>query len=233
MQFIEFNKLFFRYIVSCSATVGFFGSMHGVFPSKVEFVDFVCDRDSQLIENIFAYQQNYVQLNDDHKTDPWVQGKGMIMFNTCSSIGAEELGGGGKILRIVCEDAEPISIGFGTYFFAKDNKHNYAMNMGDACLPLLALDKDHQGKGYGLILMQEIFSLIKHGTSQKVWLKVHKDNKIAINLYEKLGFNFSGICPLHQPNEVEWMFALLLFSGQCMFDMIPKNQFLDTHFSFK
>lgn len=52
------------------------------------------------------------------------------------------------------------------------------------------IDNFHQNKGYGkkslLLLLEYIKNILK---IKKVYLNVHKDNTIAINLYKKFGFN--------------------------------------------
>lgn len=46
----------------------------------------------------------------------------------------------------------------------------------------------YRGKGYGFFLMQELLSEVKMKKIKQVGLTVDEDNKIARNLYKKIGF---------------------------------------------
>jgi len=57
----------------------------------------------------------------------------------------------------------------------------------------LAIDPSHAGKGYGLIMMEEIKSYIKAQGFLRVELSVATSNEKAIRLYEKAGFEKEGL----------------------------------------
>ncbi|MDO4501145.1 MAG: GNAT family N-acetyltransferase [Erysipelotrichaceae bacterium] len=72
----------------------------------------------------------------------------------------------------------------------------------------LMIDEKYQGKGYSIKAMEKVLEYIKtkpFGDSNRVALTCHKDNKIALNLYEKLGFEYSG----NEDEEVKEMIRYL------------------------
>jgi len=48
--------------------------------------------------------------------------------------------------------------------------------------------EEYRGKGYGEILLNQTYDILKKKGIKRVLLKVGKKNKIAINLYKKHGF---------------------------------------------
>lgn len=53
------------------------------------------------------------------------------------------------------------------------------------------VDEQHQGKGYGQKLMDMAIDLAKAQNIDSVELNVNRDNKVAIGLYEKNGFELT------------------------------------------
>ena len=49
-------------------------------------------------------------------------------------------------------------------------------------------DKSYWGKGIGIFMISDMVQLCAELEIQKIWLKVEKENKRAINLYQKSGF---------------------------------------------
>ena len=55
----------------------------------------------------------------------------------------------------------------------------------------IMIDKDERGQGYSYDLMKYLHMLAGSRGSKKVRLTVFKENKNAISLYKKLGYNFT------------------------------------------
>ena len=55
----------------------------------------------------------------------------------------------------------------------------------------IMIDKDYRGIGASKLLMNYLHIICKFKNCEKVMLKVNKDNKRAINLYEKLDYNLN------------------------------------------
>ena len=55
----------------------------------------------------------------------------------------------------------------------------------------IMISRNYRGKGYSSILMNELHSIAKKVGSKKIRLTVFKENKKAISLYNKLGYEFS------------------------------------------
>ncbi len=82
----------------------------------------------------------------------------------------------------------------GLYFLYKDRQKigNFQFHE-DNSLWSLKIDENQRGKGYGFIFLNEFLKYIKKNTEIKeIKLNVYKDNKVAINLYKKLGFEIIG-----------------------------------------
>ncbi len=63
----------------------------------------------------------------------------------------------------------------------------------DASILLLAVKKEHQGKGYGKLLLKTFIDICRKEKVEKISLEVSLENKKAINLYKKSGFKEIGI----------------------------------------
>ena len=56
----------------------------------------------------------------------------------------------------------------------------------------IMIDKNSQGKGLSIKMMDHLHKVSKERGSDKVRLTVYKENKPAISLYNRLGYSFSG-----------------------------------------
>ena len=74
---------------------------------------------------------------------------------------------------------------FGNIFTANRKKH--CMNLAIAIL------QEYTGKGYGTKLMNTIEEYAINNGITRLELEVSKKNKIAISLYEKIGFEIEGV----------------------------------------
>lgn len=55
------------------------------------------------------------------------------------------------------------------------------------------IDKKYQGNGYGKKAFQELIHIVKEAYHKdKIYLSVYEDNKVAIQMYQSLGFYFNG-----------------------------------------
>jgi ribosomal-protein-alanine N-acetyltransferase len=86
----------------------------------------------------------------------------------------QTLAGGGKII-LVREDGKAV----GTVWLTSDFRRLYIHHM--------AVHPDWQNRGYGKLLMQDAQKIASELKLQ-VKLEVHKDNKVAFELYKKYGF---------------------------------------------
>ena len=58
----------------------------------------------------------------------------------------------------------------------------------EASINNFAVAPDHQAKGIGKKLLQEMISLLKKRGMERLWLEVRVSNDAAYNLYKKIGF---------------------------------------------
>jgi ribosomal protein S18 acetylase RimI-like enzyme len=72
-------------------------------------------------------------------------------------------------------------------------------------IPALAVHADHQGKGYGLAILEELLDLASQRADERpfVILMVHVDNRAAQALYRRMGFANLGKPFLER--ETGWM----------------------------
>lgn len=73
-----------------------------------------------------------------------------------------------------------LAIGFVTLIINKKT-NRYFINS-------LMIDEKYQNKGYGKVILNETFKFFKKLKANKVGIGVRKENKVAYNLYVKLGF---------------------------------------------
>ena len=57
----------------------------------------------------------------------------------------------------------------------------------------LCVDPQFQGFGLGVLMMQHLISVAKVLSSEKIILKVKKNNESAIRLYQKMGFELTEL----------------------------------------
>lgn len=60
------------------------------------------------------------------------------------------------------------------------------------CQIAIALLKKYWGQGYGSLLFQELLTVAEQLQYEQVELQVVSDNKVAIHLYQKMGFEICG-----------------------------------------
>jgi diamine N-acetyltransferase len=78
-------------------------------------------------------------------------------------------------------------VGFAVYGHAPDDPAHW-------WIPLILIDRHHQGKGYGRAAMQQIIQLIQAEAPQcrQIALSYQPDNAAAEHLYLSLGFENTG-----------------------------------------
>ena len=78
----------------------------------------------------------------------------------------------------------------------------------------IVIKKQEQAKGLGWIFLQQLIELLKSQHQSSLLLEVRASNTKAIKLYEKFGFNRSGIrkayYPLKNDREDAWLYSLSL-----------------------
>jgi len=90
------------------------------------------------------------------------------------------------VLTFVLEDNKKlVGYVFGNIFTANRKKH--CMNLAIAIL------QEYTGKGYGTKLMNTIEKYAINNGITRLELEVSKKNKIAISLYQKIGFEVEGV----------------------------------------
>lgn len=79
-------------------------------------------------------------------------------------------------------------VGFAMYgFFPRDEKN------GRVWLDRYLIDEHFQGKGLGNIMLEALIThLIKIYNCNEIYLSLYEDNKRALHLYQKFGFQFNG-----------------------------------------
>lgn len=155
------------------------------------FVNLDKKKHGAYIEEIFSNPDDYKILEDDYKNVPYESGVGMKMFELCSSLGEQELGGGGKILEINDNGVNKF-VGFITYFIVK-KLHNEKMQIGDGCIPIMAIHKDFRNKKFASDAMLYTLDFFKQNQCQTVWLTVHDDNDNGQKLYKKYKFKKTDV----------------------------------------
>lgn len=78
-----------------------------------------------------------------------------------------------------------VMVGFLMYCVDEDD--------GEYWIYRMMVDERHQSKGYGKQMLEKLLGLIKQDrTRNKIFLGVHKESVIAVELYERFGFQFNG-----------------------------------------
>lgn len=79
------------------------------------------------------------------------------------------------------------AIGFAMYAEFEENK------IKRVWLDRFLISADNQGKGYGKASVKLLISRLQREYDvNKIYLSVYEDNKVAIDLYKKIGFEFNG-----------------------------------------
>lgn len=73
--------------------------------------------------------------------------------------------------------------------------------LDEAHLLNISVAKQAQGNGYGEALLNFIMQKAREHGALNIFLEVRVSNKVAINLYEKIGFNEMAIRPRYYPAE--------------------------------
>ncbi len=73
----------------------------------------------------------------------------------------------------------------------------------EAHITNIAVDKIHQGHGYGTFFLREVIKEVERMAIKRMTLEVRKSNIVAINLYEKMGFISYGIRPKYYQDNNE------------------------------
>ena len=84
----------------------------------------------------------------------------------------------------------------------------------EASINNFAVAPDHQAKGIGTKLLQEMIALLKKRGMERLWLEVRVSNDAAYNLYKKIGFTeiFRRKEYYHNPIEDAYIMELALTS---------------------
>jgi len=76
-----------------------------------------------------------------------------------------------------------------------------SLGAGEAHILTLVVYAFSRGKGLGKIMLDHLLQLARARKVHSVLLEVRPSNKVAIQLYHKLGFNEVGIRPNYYPSE--------------------------------
>jgi len=76
-----------------------------------------------------------------------------------------------------------------------------SLGSGEAHILTLVVYAFSRGKGLGKIMLDHLLQLARARKVHSVLLEVRPSNKVAIQLYHKLGFNEVGIRPNYYPSE--------------------------------
>ena len=121
---------------------------------------------------------------------PWTQG----IFRDCLRVG----------YCCGCYEIEGLIQGYGVMSVAAGESH--ILN--------ISVRPESQRQGIGSKLMKHFLQLARRHDADTVMLEVRPSNKLAIKLYEKLGFNEIGVrrnyYPAHQGREDALLLALSL-----------------------
>lgn len=94
------------------------------------------------------------------------------------------------------------------YFILKSNEDiigyiAFDMVLENMDIHSIVIDKDYQKQGHGTYLLKYVFEYAKKNKVSNIFLEVRKSNKKAINLYEKLGFEFINTRKRYYPDNFE------------------------------
>lgn len=87
-------------------------------------------------------------------------------------------------------ESEPV--GFTKIVYVPKNKEPYNFTEDAYMIDAIMIDSKHQGKGYGKEAIYQVLKYIDSkplGEADSIKLSCYDDNFIAINIYEKVGFN--------------------------------------------
>ncbi len=84
------------------------------------------------------------------------------------------------LAQLYCGEEEVGRFTYRNYEFDKTNKTKYISNF--------EVFKDHKRNGYATVMLLKFIEWCKKENIENIILEVYIDNKIAISLYEKIGF---------------------------------------------
>jgi len=116
-------------------------------------------------------------IDEDIYPFPWTEG----IFSDCINAGQ---------LCIVSEIGNKI-VSYGVV----------GMIVNEAHILNLSVRRDMQGKGYGRELLVYLLDLVQRGGAERALLEVRESNRIAIALYQSLGFEEIGLRKGYYPAE--------------------------------
>ena len=95
-------------------------------------------------------------------------------------------------------------------FFQEKKQKRYTTSLG------IVVGDRLQGKGIGSALPAYMLKSAKKGKMKKIWLGVYSDNKGAIKLYQKFGFEIEGIFMYDEyfDNKPRHIVSMALFLGK-------------------
>ena len=64
----------------------------------------------------------------------------------------------------------------------------------------IIIDNEYRKKGYGTLLLEKTFNIIKDNNCDSITLEVNSNNKNAINLYKNNGFEIVSVRKNHYDN---------------------------------
>jgi len=70
---------------------------------------------------------------------------------------------------------------------------------GEAHILNVCIARDHQGRGWGRALAEHLLARARRRGADMVFLEVRPSNRVAIRLYDSLGFNEIGVRPRYYP----------------------------------
>lgn len=80
----------------------------------------------------------------------------------------------------------------GAIFVKKDNNYiGYGQLIFENNMPFIVnfgILQKYRGLGYGRVLLEHFIRIAKYNDLNEIFIKVNSDNKIALNLYENIGF---------------------------------------------
>lgn len=98
-----------------------------------------------------------------------------------------------------------LNVGYSNWAFIKDEQFiGYAIlsiAVSEAHILNICLDPAFKGKGLGRKFLQEVLAVAKKKNAESVFLEVRPSNKVAVNLYKKVGFKQIGQRKNYYPAE--------------------------------
>ncbi len=90
------------------------------------------------------------------------------------------------IVAVIKEKKEQRIVGSASLKFNQNEHSKHKAELG------ITVHDDHQNKGIGTALVKHLLNIARIKKLRKIWLQVNTDNKIAIHIYKKAGFQIEG-----------------------------------------